>query len=223
MSRRARSPRACCRATSAIWRPASRARCTSRRRRPRRRVRRSPTRATADSSNGDPVSDTGTVVVQCPDISVEKTADAASVSAGDPIGFTITVTNAGPGAATGVTVTDTLPTNPGVNWSIGAGSAPGCAITLGVLSCDFGTLAAEATRTVHISSPTTAQSCATINNTATVGREQRRPGLGCGDGGGPVSEHRRRQDAGCRVGVCGRADRVHDHGVQRRAGDRHGG
>src|SRR6185503_4176457 len=79
--------------------------------------------ATADSSNGDPVSDTGTVVVQCPDISIEKTADASSVSAGERIGFTITVTNAGPGAATGVTVTDTLPANPGLNWSIVAGSA----------------------------------------------------------------------------------------------------
>src|SRR4029078_478109 len=42
---------------------------------------------TADSSNGDPVSDTGSVVVQSPDIRVAKTPDAGSVSAGDPIGF----------------------------------------------------------------------------------------------------------------------------------------
>ena len=114
------------------------------------------------------MSDTGTVVVQCPDISVQKTADAASVSAGDPIGFTITVTNAGPGAATDVTVTDTLPTRAGLCWSISAGSDPGLHDHGGRALVHFGTLAAEATRTVHISSPTTAQSCATINNTATA-------------------------------------------------------
>jgi uncharacterized repeat protein (TIGR01451 family) len=36
-------------------------------------------------------------------------ADAATVTAGGAMGFTITVTNEGLGAATGVIVTDTLP------------------------------------------------------------------------------------------------------------------
>ena len=36
------------------------------------------------------------------------------MSAGDTIGFTITVTNAGAGEARGVTVTDTLPTQAGL-------------------------------------------------------------------------------------------------------------
>ena len=46
------------------------------------------------------------------------------MSAGDPIGFTITIANAGPGAAADVTVTDTLPTRAGLAWSISAGSDP---------------------------------------------------------------------------------------------------
>ena len=56
-------------------------------------------------------------VIAAPTLSITKTADAPSVNAGSPIGFTITVTNAGPGIATGVTATDTLPTGSGIAWS----------------------------------------------------------------------------------------------------------
>ena len=42
------------------------------------------------------------------------------MSAGDQIGFVITATNAGAGEARGVTVTDTLPVQAGVSWSIDA-------------------------------------------------------------------------------------------------------
>src|SRR5207247_65578 len=42
-------------------------------------------------------------------IHVVKTADAASVNAGDPIGFTVTVSNTGSGTAAGVTLSDPLP------------------------------------------------------------------------------------------------------------------
>ena len=54
------------------------------------------------------------------------------MSAGSPIGFLITVSNAGPGRATGVTLTDTLPTNAGLAWSIDGGTgAAQCAIAAG--------------------------------------------------------------------------------------------
>ena len=57
-------------------------------------------------------------------IQIVKTPDAAQVDAGDPIGFTLTVSNNGAGDAHGVTLMDTLPTNAGLNWSIaGQGSA----------------------------------------------------------------------------------------------------
>src|SRR4029078_8351794 len=84
--------------------------------------------ATSSAANCGPVSNTATVsanneraadnanntanasvTVNCPDIKVEKTADAATVNAGDQLGFTVTVSNIGPGNATGVTFTDALP------------------------------------------------------------------------------------------------------------------
>ncbi|MBK9711345.1 MAG: DUF11 domain-containing protein [Kouleothrix sp.] len=108
-----------------------------------------------------------TITVNCGSIQITKTADAASVSAGDPIGFTITVTNGGAGTAKGVTVSDTLPTNGGLSWSISP-AVSGCAITSGVLTCTFGDLAAGASKSVHISSPTTPASCGTVSNTASV-------------------------------------------------------
>ncbi len=74
------------------------------------------------------------IVVQCPSLSITKIADAGTVSAGSPIGYTITVTNAGPGTARNVTLSDTLPTAPGVSWSVESGSL-GCAITGNVLTC----------------------------------------------------------------------------------------
>ena len=125
--------------------------------------------ASSNDSNTENNSDGASIVVECGDVDISKTADAASVVAGDPIGFTILVTNNGPGRADGVTVTDTLPSNGGLDWDIDGGTgAEDCSILLGVLTCDFGSLENGSTRTVHISSPTTAASCGTVDNTAFV-------------------------------------------------------
>jgi uncharacterized repeat protein (TIGR01451 family) len=97
-------------------------------------------------------------------VGLTKVADAASVSAGDPIGFTLTVANTGAGPAHGVGLTDTLPATAGLSWSESPDN-PDCSIASGVLTCDFGTLAAGASRSVHVTSPTTSASCTTINNT----------------------------------------------------------
>ncbi len=106
-----------------------------------------------------------------PEVTISKAADAASVSAGEQIGFTITVHNAqGADPATGVVVTDSLPNGAGLNWSI-ASSDPTCSMTDDTppneaFSCNFGTLNSNQSKSIHVVSGTTAASCGVYNNTA---------------------------------------------------------
>jgi len=145
-----------------------------------------PNTGNVTSSNGGSDQSTAETCVAAPAIHIVKTADESQVKAGEPIGFTLTVYNDGSGDAHGVTLTDTLPTNPGLVWSIdkpGAGwGASGCSIAAGVLSCGgasgvtvpAGTTQAASTFTVHITSDTTGATggdCPTtgvVNNTAQV-------------------------------------------------------
>jgi uncharacterized repeat protein (TIGR01451 family) len=109
-----------------------------------------------------------------PALSVTKTADEpSSVAAGSTIGFTIVVTNSGAGSATGVSLTDELPTDDGLDWTIDDGTGPGCSISATLpltLSCPIGNLAAGTSFTVGISSLTTADTVADspVDNTATI-------------------------------------------------------
>ena len=66
--------------------------------------------------------DSADITVLCPSLNITKIADDQSVSAGDTVGYTITVTNNGPGTAKGVVLSDTLPTNAGLDWSIAGGT-----------------------------------------------------------------------------------------------------
>ena len=113
------------------------------------------------------------------EVHVTKTADAASVSAGDPIGFTVTVSNSGTGTAKGVTLDDVLPAGNAphpVHWVIdsskfdygsfaisGADGSQSLALAGQPIS-----LAAGASLKVHISAATTKDNCATYDNTASV-------------------------------------------------------
>jgi uncharacterized repeat protein (TIGR01451 family) len=125
------------------------------------------------------------VCVLKPVIQIAKTADAAQVNQGDPIGFTLTVYNAGAGDAYGVKLSDPLPTNTGLSWQIdshGTGWGNTCSITAGTLNCGgtdgvtvpAGTTQGNSTFTVHIKSPTGAGTgglCPTtgvVNNTGDV-------------------------------------------------------
>ena len=109
-----------------------------------------------------------------PVLTITKTADAASVPAGNAIGFTVVVSNGSPGTATSVTVNDPLPAGSGISWSITpAYSGPGsCSITgsapTQVLTCALGDMAPGASASVHIQSATTAASVGTYKNTATA-------------------------------------------------------
>jgi uncharacterized repeat protein (TIGR01451 family) len=107
--------------------------------------------------------------VLAPALAITKTADAASVTAGATIGFTVTVSNTGAGSANNVSMTDTLPTNAGLSWTIaGTTGTPTCAIAAGVLTCTKSSLAPATSFTVHITSPTTAASCGVVSNSAVV-------------------------------------------------------
>ena len=125
------------------------------------------TASLTSTNDGSPTAGPVTITVNCGDLAITKTADAPSVSAGTPIGYVITVTNNGAGTVFGLQVSDTLPTNGGLAWTIDApGSDPGWTIAGGVLSFGPAPLAPGASVAVHITSPTTAATCGTVDNSA---------------------------------------------------------
>jgi uncharacterized repeat protein (TIGR01451 family) len=127
--------------------------------------------AHVSADNNPDAQSTASVRVDCPSISISKTPDEGTAKGGDTIAFTITVSNAGPGTAHDVVITDVLPSGGGLHWTIdGAGTtAANCSISLGTLTCNQGDLASGASVHVRVTSPTTAAECgSTINNTGTV-------------------------------------------------------
>ena len=103
--------------------------------------------------------------VLCPDVTVLKTADNGTISAGDTAAYTIVVSNIGAGVAKSVTLIDNVPA--GVSWSE---DSPDCTVnnTTHVLACSFGDLAPQASRTIHLSGVTDAADCGELPNTAVV-------------------------------------------------------
>jgi uncharacterized repeat protein (TIGR01451 family) len=132
--------------------------------------------ATATATNGGSVTATASTTVQCPALQITKTAEHDTVSAGSPIAFTIVVSNAGPGTATDVKVTDPLPTGTGIDWKIDP-ATPDCSIVTGTLTCTFGSLGAEDSRSVRITSPTEFLSCAEYQNEATATATNEQPDI----------------------------------------------
>jgi uncharacterized repeat protein (TIGR01451 family) len=118
------------------------------------------------------------VVVNAPNVSITKRADhAAPVNAGDRIGFTIEVKNSGPGDATGVVLSDSLPagSGSGVTWAIDpAVGTPAQFVLAGTkgsqkLSLASGTVPAGADYQVHITAATSETECSgSYDNTATL-------------------------------------------------------
>src|ERR1035437_2266128 len=115
--------------------------------------------------------------VLCAAIKVTKTADAASVSAGSPIGFTVTIENTGLGEAKGVSLKDALPggnASTPVTWSIDGTTGNPTSFELSgaagsqklLLKGQPVSLAAGAKLVVHVTAPTSSTSCTTYKNTA---------------------------------------------------------
>ncbi|MGH2632224.1 MAG: hypothetical protein ACRDG3_02335, partial [Tepidiformaceae bacterium] len=105
---------------------------------------------------------------QDPDVTLTKTANPPGpVVEGNPIGFDITVSNSGGGIA-GILVTDNLDQSADLHLSVDP-PVSGCTITgadgAQLLHCSVIQLLGS--ETIHISSPTNANVCGSIENTAT--------------------------------------------------------
>jgi uncharacterized repeat protein (TIGR01451 family) len=103
------------------------------------------------------------------DVAITKTGSPASVTVGQNVTYTVTVTNNGPTNASGVVVTDTL----------GAGltlvSATGCTQAGAVLTCALGTIPVNGSQAITIIATTTL--VGTVTNSASVAATQPDPDL----------------------------------------------
>ena len=100
------------------------------------------------------------------DLAIQKLASAPSVKVGEEVRFTLAISNAGPGQATGVSVTDTLPD--GLELVAAQPSQGSCSGTT-TITCDLGTVAAEQSVDVVIRARATREG--DFTNTATVGSD----------------------------------------------------
>lgn len=123
------------------------------------------TSATTDPTPGNSTSGLSSAIGAGPtDVSITKTADAASYKAGSDATFTLTVRNNGPGNAAGTTVTDVLPTG---TTLVSATPTQGTCTGTTTVVCTLGALAPSTTATItlvlHLP-----QTIGPISNTATV-------------------------------------------------------
>jgi uncharacterized repeat protein (TIGR01451 family) len=106
---------------------------------------------TANEPDPDPDNNSDTLlttVLPQADLALAKTAVAPTATIGQPITYTLTITNQGPSLATAVLLTDTLP--PSVTF-ISANSATGnCTAVGGVVSCEWAELAIGETAVVTL-------------------------------------------------------------------------
>jgi uncharacterized repeat protein (TIGR01451 family) len=129
--------------------------------------------ATVNANEFDPntannTSTAATTVVPVADMAVTQTASPNPVSVGQPLTFTITITNNGPSPASGVSLADPLPAN--VTFVSATASQGNCSAAV---NCTIGNLASGATATVTLVVRPTA--FGTVTNVATVSAAQTDP------------------------------------------------
>jgi uncharacterized repeat protein (TIGR01451 family) len=119
--------------------------------------------ATADPNTANNSATETTAVNPAADLAITKADSTDPVKVRQPLTYRLTVTNSGPSSATGVTVTDTLPS--GVTFGSASASQGSCSGT-STVTCALGTLGNGASATVTITVTPTATG--TLTNTASV-------------------------------------------------------
>ena len=104
--------------------------------------------ATTDPAAGNDTATFASTSEASADLSLAKTTSPAPVVPGRDVTYTLTARNAGPSAASGVTVRDTLPT--GVAHRSATSTAGSCAVDGQDVTCALGALAGGATATVTV-------------------------------------------------------------------------
>jgi uncharacterized repeat protein (TIGR01451 family) len=125
-----------------------------------------------------PVTDEDTAVVTGPvaDLAITKTHTPASVVVGQPVSFTLTVKNNGPGTAYGVTVRDTLPSALRLDSASGAGWT--CTASAQIIDCALGAPLARGGESVITVVATTLSAGSGIVNVAVVDAKTKDPNPG---------------------------------------------
>jgi uncharacterized repeat protein (TIGR01451 family) len=120
--------------------------------------------STPDANLTNNASTAQTTLVRTADLSITKTATPAKLAVGQILTYVMTVTNGGPAPATGVTLTDMLPS--GVTAPKVTASQGSCALAGSTVTCALGDLAVNAAATVTITA--TRESPDAFSNTASV-------------------------------------------------------
>ena len=127
----------------------------------------------SDAPDPDPSDNPASATVEVgptADLSIAKTGPA-SAGAGSELTYTLTVANAGPSGATGVTVTDTLPA--GMAHVASNPSQGTCSESAGTVTCALGAISNGAGATVAITARATfAIAGTTVSNSASVSGQQ---------------------------------------------------
>ena len=128
--------------------------------------------ASGDTNSGNNTSGPVTITVSCAaDVKVSKSTSTPSIAAGAQASYGITVTANGPASSNHVALADVLPS--GLNWTVGGPDAGACSPSSPIaggttLTCAFGTMAKNATKTITLTATTSTANCPGITNTASV-------------------------------------------------------
>jgi uncharacterized repeat protein (TIGR01451 family) len=130
----------------------------------------SSTTADPNPTGNNPSANTTVTASPNADLSITKTAAPGPYGTGQPLTYTIVVSNGGPSAAAAVTVTDTLPPGTTLSSSTPAGACSGTT----VVTCNAGTITngGTATFTLTVTLPSTT---GPLTNTAVVSASPANP------------------------------------------------